>query len=201
MIPTIKTLFCLGLLLVSGFSMAEQTQANWQLKIDREGIQVYQQQQAGFKLKHSKGVMIVKAQAEQIYQLMQDLSLCSQWLYDCLSAMRHDDGLIHIVFNAPLWFKDRDVVFSSETQHLTASDQWLITTDSHPTKYPNSNYVRINKSQAIWLLTAINSHQVQISYELYVDPEIKLKAGVNKYNRDAIFQTLHELRKLLKGLN
>ncbi len=194
----LKTIFCLSLLCFSGLSVAQPAQPSWQLKIDRQGIQVFQQQQAGFKQKHSKGVMVVKAQSEQIMQLLQNLSLCSQWLYGCLSATRHDDGLIHIVIKGPLWFKDRDVVFAAERQHLKASDQWLITTANQPTMHPNSNYVRINAIQATWLLTSINSKKIQISYEFYIDPEIKLKAGVNKYNRDALFLTLKQLRKLLK---
>ncbi len=186
------------MLFCGGLSVAEPAQPSWQLKIDRVGIQVFQQQQAGFKQKHSKGVMVVKAQSEQVMQLLQDLSLCSQWLYGCLSATRHDDGLIHIVVKGPLWFKDRDVVFASETQYLKASDQWLITTDNQPKMHPNNNYVRINATVATWILTTINSKKIQISYEFYADPEIKFKSGVNKYNRDALFLTLKQLRKLLK---
>ncbi|VAW44085.1 hypothetical protein MNBD_GAMMA02-1150, partial [hydrothermal vent metagenome] len=198
MMLVLKTIFCLSLLFCGGLSVAEPAQPSWQLKIDRIGIQVFQQQQAGFKQKHSKGVMVVKAQSEQVMQLLQDLSLCSQWLYGCLSATRHDDGLIHIVVKGPLWFKDRDVVFASERRHLKASDQWLITTDNQPTMHPNSNYVRVNTIHATWILTTINSKKIQISYEFYVDPQIKLKSGVNKYNRDALFLTLRRLRKLLR---
>ena len=198
MLSLLKTTLVLSLLIGCCWPQMLKSETEWQLKIDLADIQIYQQQQAGFKLKHSKGVMVVKANAEQIMQLIQDLSLCSQWLYGCLSAQRFDDGLIHIVVKAPLWFKDRDVVFASESRHLAATDQWIISTVNQPFMHVNDNYERVNTTQATWILTPINSKQSRVSYEFYVDPKVKIKVGIDKYNRNAVFLTLRRLRQLLR---
>lgn len=201
----------LGLLIGMSWSQINKAEVNWQLKIDRKGIQVFQSQQTGYSQKHSKGIVTVKAQPEQLLQLIADLSICDQWLYGCLSAEALDDGLIHMVFKGPLWFKDRDVIMSTTTQKVptkdrfesekSQTDQWQVITQSHAAKHINKKYVRINHTEASWLITSVGKDQVQISYELYIDPEISLKRGVNKYNRDAMFLTLRNLRNLLDNQN
>ena len=130
--------------------------------------------------------------------LIEDLSRCHQWLYGCKAAEPFNDGLIHMVFKGPLWFKDRDVVMSTKTEHIAENKQWLVTTQSHANKHPNDQYVRINQTQASWLITDIGNDQIEVIYELYIDPEISLKSGVTKYNRDAMYLSLRKIRKLIE---
>ncbi len=192
-----------GLNCLIGMSWSEiiNAKVNWQKKIDREGIQVFQHQQKGFRQKHNKGVITIKTRPERLTALMEDLSLCKQWLYGCITAKQFNDGLIHMVFKGPLWFKDRDVVMSTKTEYITEKKQWLVTTQSEANRHPNDYYVRINQTQASWLITEVSNTQIQVTYELYIDPEISLKSGVNKYNRDAMYLSLNKIRKLLEAQN
>ncbi|TDR20751.1 hypothetical protein C8D91_1729 [Marinicella litoralis] len=182
-----------GCILLSNALLAE----NWQLKIDDEGIQVFQQQKHDqYHLLHTKGEFQVTAQPATVFALLRDLTVCQQWIYGCLEAKRENEW-VHMVFKGPLWFSDRDVVFDIEVTFLSEQQQWLIQLTGQPQFKPNDDYVRIDDFNASWLLTPIDQNQLLVTYELYMDPGIKLKSGVNKYNRDVTFRTLKNMREML----
>lgn len=187
---------CCLLLVLAGLA-APAGESGWELKIKRNDIQVYQQQQAGFKQKHSQGVMTVDSKLASVFALLADLDACQDWMFACLEASRHSDDYIHMVFDGPMWYKKRDMVIKTEVQ-LLHSKQWLITTSSHPAVKPDTPHVRVKHTTASWLLTAVDASRTQIIYNLYLDPEVKLKAAVNKYLRDSVYLTLKNMRQQLQ---
>ncbi len=197
MMTVFKTMWGLVLLLVLNNAQGLGANHDWQLKLHRDGIQVYQQQRAGFKFMHTKGTMTVRATAAEALAVLQDVALCSKWVQNCVAANRLDGSLVHIVLKAPLWLKDRDLVVSTESNYLAVSKQWQLSTDNRPGQHKNDDFVRINHTQSTWLITAVDQDHVHLSYELYADPELLFKTGVNKFKRDAMFQTMRSLRKLL----
>ncbi len=173
-------------------------EADWALKIKRNDIRVYQQQQAGFKQKHSQGVMTVDSRLAAVFALLADLDACQEWMFACLQAGRHGGDYIHMVFDGPMWFKSRDMVIQTDIQ-LLDSKQWLITTSSHPQQKPVTAHVRVRHTTASWLLTAVDGgRKTQIIYTLYLDPEVKLRTAVNKYLRDSVYLTLKKMRQQLQ---
>ncbi len=185
-----------GLLLIM-VCLATQVRADdWDLKIKRQDIHVYQQQQAGYKQKHSKGVMTVNSKLASVFALLVDLDACARWMFACLEASRHDPDYIHMVFDGPMWFKTRDMVIKTDIQ-LLPGNQWLVTITSHPDLKPGQSHVRIRQTSASWLLTAVDAGRTQIIYTLYMDPEVKLRTAVNKYLRDSVYLTLKNMRQQL----
>lgn len=175
----------------------------WQEKINRQGIQVFQQHlHPKFKHMHTKGVLKVRAKPEAVVALMQDFKVCQQWVFGCLAAEflpnhKGSGRFVHMMFKGPLWLKDRDVVVQVEVEHLE-NNQWQISIKNKPELYPNKKYVRIQQTEATWLLTPLDKGRLEVSYSVYLDPKINFKAGVNKYNRDAVFSTLQNMRRMLR---
>ena len=193
----IRVAYFLLLVLISPGSLQA---ADWLLKTDQQGIQVYQQHRhPQFRQWHTLGQVRVAASAEAVLALLRKVEACSEWLYGCLSGEHTADGLVHMVFAGPLWFKDRDVVFSTERMYVPQTGQWLIEAHNQADKHPvkDRRVRRILNFSASWVITPVTEHSTHVSYELYMDPGLAVKAGVNKYNRDATFLTLQALRERL----
>ncbi len=186
-----------GLLVICSLGVQARG-AEWALKIKRNDIQVYQQQQAGFKQKHSQGVVTVDNHLAAVFALLADLDACSEWMFACLKARKHGDDFIHMVFDGPMWFKTRDMVIKTEIAWLRDTKQWLITITNHPHLNPGTEHVRVKHTAASWLLTVVDGSKTQIIYTLYLDPEVKLKTAVNKYLRDSVYLTLKNMRTQLQ---
>lgn len=187
----------IGLLLWPGMLPAD----DWKLRVDETGIQVYQQHRhPQFRQWHTLGLVRLNVSPAAVMALLRDLSACSQWLYGCLSAQELPGDLLRMVFEGPLWFKDRDVVFRTEWVYLPVTRQWLIQVinqaDQHPSK--NRRVERLHSFSASWLLTEVSAEVTHVSYELYMDPGLAVRAGVNRYNRDAVYLTIAAMRELLK---
>ena len=188
----------LGFLLAVLFSWPTSA-SQWQEKINREGILIEQQHRhEKFRQMHTRGKMTIKAKPAAVLALLQDLPAYQQWLYGCQSAQRLSNGMVHMVFDGPLWFKDRDVVFQSESQQDPSTGVWKIAVTHQRHSVSESKAVRIQQAAANWILQPTADGQLHITYELYMDPEISLKSGVNKYNRDAMFRSLKALRELVQ---
>ncbi len=185
-----------GMLFLSSVIHAEN---QWRKKIDRKGIKVYQQHMhPKYKQWHTKGVMTVEGSSVSALALLKDLSLCSQWVHGCVSAERTSQGLVHMVFKGPLWFKDRDVVFSAVTEEHGDSGFWQVSISNQPHQLPAHKHLRVQNMEASWQIIPINDQQTHIIYQFYMDPEIGFKSGVNKYNRDAMYLTLKHMRRMLQ---
>ncbi len=185
-----------GVLFVSSLTHAEN---QWRKKIDRKGIKVYQQHQhPKYKQWHTKGVMTVQGSAASVLALLRDLSVCSQWVHGCISAERTHQELIHMVFKGPLWFRDRDVVFSAAAEEQADTGSWQILITNRPHQLPAHDHLRVQNMEASWQIIPVNDQQIDIIYQYYMDPEIGFKSGVNKYNRDAMYLTLKQMRLMLQ---
>ncbi|WP_223787129.1 hypothetical protein [Marinicella meishanensis] len=174
----------------------------WQKKIDQDDIRIWQRHQhPQFKQWHTRGVVLVPGDREVVLDLLRQTEHFPSWVHGCEAAENLAGGLIHMVFEGPLWFKDRDVVFSHRTTELTAPPGWLIEVVNQPHQHPGKQQLRMQNMAASWQLRQISPDQVQVVYELYMDPEIGFKSGVNKYNRDAMFLTLKQMRERLTDPN
>lgn len=193
--------FLLLMLCLSGLLLQPAgAESGWQKKIDQHEVQIFQRHlHPKYKQKHTKGLVTVNAQPSAILALLKDTEACPQWVYACLKGKRLADGLILMAFDAPLWFKDRDLVIGSTLSVDDQTGMWTLQLHNHPNKYIDHDYVRIKNFSASWLLKPVNNHQTQIIYEVFMDPEISPKAGVDKYNRDAMLKTLVNLKVFLES--
>ncbi len=171
----------------------------WRKKIDRNGIKVYQQHlHPKYHQWHTRGVMTIDGTPASVLALLQDLSVCAEWVYGCLSAERTTHDLVHMVFKGPLWYKDRDVVFSTDAQQQPDSGFWLVTISNQAHRLPGHDHRRVQHLEAFWQIMPVNDQQTTITYQLYLDPDIGFKSGVNKYNRDAMYLTLKHMRSMMQ---
>lgn len=170
----------------------------WQLVADKKGITIYQLQQPGFPYKHTKGVITVNAKPAMIFALLNDFTVCDQWIYGCLEGRRQANDDIYLVFKGPPFFKNREVVLHSRVAYLAETGQWLIAVENKPQPKVNDNHVMVRSLQAEWLLTAKSTHETTIEHTFYIDPNVSVKLGANRYNSRAIYRTLLQMPKMLE---
>ena len=134
-----------GLIILLFLASSSDANETWRLKIDQADIQIYQQHRhPKYRQWHTKGVMTVDQSADQVLTLLRDLSVCAEWVYGCLSANRIDEQLVRMVFEGPLWYKDRDVVFKTDLLETVAPRSWLVRLSNQPHLYPEKKLQRIN---------------------------------------------------------
>ncbi len=175
-----------------------QAADDWQLVTDKYGVQVYQKQEHGLPFKHTRGVLTVQAKPAMVFALLNDFAACSQWIFGCLEGRRQEDNSIYLVFKGPPFFNNREVVLSSNVQYLKATGQWLIVIENIPNQAVNDDHVEIRTMQAQWLLTPQSANELTIDYSFYIDPNVSVKLGANRYNSRAIYRTLLQMKTMLQ---
>lgn len=63
---------------------------DWQLKRDRQGIQVYLSKVAGSKFRAIRSVMEVESRTNSLVALVMDLPNCHDWAAMCKEARTHE---------------------------------------------------------------------------------------------------------------
>lgn len=183
-------------LMLSSFQLIADE--GWQLITEKEGVSIYQKQMAGYPFKHTKGVVTVKANVAMVFALMNDLAACKQWVFGCLEGKRLDDDSIYLVFKGPPLFNDREMILVSKVAYLKNTEQWLITVENVKHDPLNENHVMVRSMQAEWIITTQPNNELTIEHTFYIDPNVSVKWGANRYNGRAIFQTLLKMPKMLQ---
>ncbi len=171
---------------------------DWELVTDKNRVKVYQQQQPGLPFKHTKGVITIQAKAAMVFALLNDFAVCDQWVYGCLEGQRQADDSIYLVFKGPPFFNNREVVLKSQVNFLDATGQWLIAVENVPNQNINPDHVEVKSMRAEWLLTPRSDQEITIEHSFYIDPNVSVKVGANRYNSRAIYRTLKQMRKMLQ---
>ena len=86
--------------------------SDWELRKDKNGIQVYTREVEGSNLDEFKGVGTVNASVESIVQILQDADNMKDWLPDCkeseLLKLEQKDQYHYTITTAPWPVKNRD---------------------------------------------------------------------------------------------
>jgi ribosome-associated toxin RatA of RatAB toxin-antitoxin module len=149
-------------------------QEEWELKKDKNGIQVYTKGSENVTIKSFRGVTVLDASAEQILAVIQDLENYPRWLDRCeygeiLEKVSSETYYIHTKMAMPFPVKNRDVVQFIEV--IKSENNILIYIKSTPNFIKEEeDYVRIPFSDGKWSLTPTDSGATKVEIISTSDP-------------------------------
>lgn len=201
--PTTQVLSILMLVILL-FSSSTLSAANdWRLEKDEENIKVYLRDTAGSAVKSFMGKTRVKTSLSALLSVLNDSINYPRWLFNTRSAKtisRKGDDLLtnYVVTNMPWPVADRDAVIVSKRTQNPSNKRVEIKLSNNPTQVPKvKGKVRIENLKGRWLFTPINKNEVDIVYEMSIDPGGNIpKWVVNSMTVDLPFNTLKNLKRI-----
>lgn len=177
--------------------------ADWELKKDKDGIQVFTREVADSKYREFKGIVVINSTLASVLGVLDHTESCPNWLHLCIEGkLIEQTGLNRrIVYQAtdlPFPAASRDSVFEARTTYDATSNQVRIHLQSAPAKHPLTDHVRIIKSAGSYTLEQLGDNQVRVIWRQHIDPAGRLPAFiVNALVTDIPFESLSNLRKLV----
>lgn len=178
-------------------------ETDWKLVKDKDNVLIYSHQKPNYKLKHFKAQISIKKDMDTILNALQDTEVCPEWVFNCISNKMVDmqdfrKRIYHTIVHTPLWFKNRDFYIQSSVVYDPEEKEFTISFISKPKHAKETKgRVRIKEVEMFWRLKYLADEVTLVTYQLYIDPRLPIKAINNKMIRKSIFQTLLGLTKVV----
>lgn len=179
-------------------------QADWELRKEKEGIKVYTRDVDDSDFSAYRGITTLGQPLSVIVAAIRDISSYPDWMPNASSTrILEEEGDTSIIYylttDAPWPVKDRDgvyqVVFRREGKRKVR-----IELQDRPDFLPRKeDYVRIPRTTGFWLLTSLAGEQVEVVYQISVDPGGSVPAWLaNPMSVSQPFNTLRALSKRIQ---
>lgn len=207
-IQSTATLLVASLWLVPTVSFAQQQGVSytWELKRDKDNIQIYTSPVAGSKYKAVRAVTTAPTQVSSAVALVLDFDACPEWAELCeksemLEALSPTKSYVYTLNNLPFPVKDRDVValvewtVNPDTGRVTMTS---VATDSQ--LVPTGKSIRLKKAFAQWHFEQLDAQTIQVESFAHIDPNGVTPAWVtNMLLVDSPYETLKKMTTLLES--
>lgn len=206
-------LSCLLILLSIGISSPvyatnstseQQPTFEWELKRDKDDIQIFTRKIAGSKFKQVKGIMTIPSRLSSLVALVKDNEACPEWAEMCKVSKIHEQKsdtnmLIYVLNDIPWPVTDRDVLaqvnWSQNSDSLAVKMTSIATSGILP---ENKSIVRLVDATSSWEFIPKDNGMIQIINQAHIDPNGPTPAWVtNMMLIDAPFKTMQNMRKVI----
>lgn len=201
---TAKRLFLTGCLLVF-ITACSNAQTDWELKTDKEGIQVFMKKMDNSPLKAVKTVCTIKTSLTTLTNVLLDINSSADWVYatkkiSLLKQVSPSELIYYSEINIPWPVTNRDfIVLLSVTQDQKTKAVSVLGYNKPDYLPAYKNIVRIRRSYSRWLITPLPNGVVKIEYILEVDPGGTVPAWlINLFAGKGPFETFKKLREQVK---
>jgi hypothetical protein len=180
-----------------------QSQPNWELQKEGDGIKVYTAGSESSKFKQFKVEADVAASAQQIPHAVTDLENNYKWFEsvkkgEMIELFSKDEYIFKQVVKVPFPFKDREVVQYCTVRELEDGVIRIDLKHKNDAIPEDGDYVRMPYAVGYWILTP-NGTTTQIEYSFLADPGGNIPAWLaNQFIVDNPFKTIKALREYLK---
>jgi len=178
---------------------------DWKLEKNENNIQVYLRNTPGSAVKSFMGKTRIKSNVSTLVSVLSDTASYPRWLFNSKSAkiiekQSEDIQTHYLVTKMPWPVTERDSVILSKRTQNPSNKRVEITLNSKPAQVPLvEGKVRIKNLKGRWVFTPINNNEVDVMYEMSVDPGGNIpKWVVNAMTVDLPYYTLKNLSKISK---
>ena len=191
-----STLLSLTILFASTTAIAEPS---WQIKKDKDGIQVFTREIKDSKLDEFKGITTINTSVASVVAVLKDVATFSNWMPDTKTSkiLEQDETkqAHYIVSDMPWPVTDRDGVYQFTFEALNNGTAVNINVEAKPEYLPNEKgIIRIPEAKGFWKIKSIDKG-VEVQYQMHANPGGALPAWmVNSAVVDSPFNTLKNLR-------
>jgi hypothetical protein len=180
--------------------------SDWNLKIQKDGIEVSTRPVKGSDLDEFMGTADIDASIDVVYAVIKDVPAATQWMADCKEnrEIRKIDEYTSVQFNVtktpwPVWDREALVIAKEKKDEKTGK----ITFDFHETNDPpvpvGKGNVRMPEISGQWVLIPINRDRTKVIYTAKSNPGGSIpKAIANLKSKEIPYNTLLGLRMMVK---
>jgi ribosome-associated toxin RatA of RatAB toxin-antitoxin module len=183
-------------------SLGEGDTTGWNLRKDKNGIQVYTRDRQGKGILEYKALTIIETDLEKLVGIIHDVDNYPSWTANCSTAevykVLSDSSRIEYMTTPVPWpLSDRDVVMEFVVMKHTDTYFHAYLT-SKPDAIPEKKkYLRMKNSEGFWIFNKIDDHKVEIIHQFYGDPEGNIPMWIiNMFIVSGPYKTLKNLRDL-----
>ncbi len=180
-------------------STTAQADPSWRAEKRRDGIEVYSRASPISDFREFQGQVEMQATIDDVLDVINDPSLCPQWLQYCVGASNLPSStpnvtVLHNYNDAPWPVKDRDAIIWNVHKRQSAT-KYRIDFEARPDLLPEEEgYIRVPSIKGHWILTQRDEDTVHILYQVLADPGGQMPAWAA--NIGAVEQPYESLRKL-----
>ena len=176
----------------------------WELQRDRDGIQVYTRAVENSKFKAVKSVMTMDSSLTELAALVRDAQACPEWADLCKEArvieeVSDTEMYVYTYNDLPWPVSDRDAVahvtWTQDPQTLAVEMSAIVVADKLPKE---RGAVRLTYGVTGWTFTPTESGQIAIESRAHVDPAGATPAWLtNRLLVDSPFTTMQSMRDVI----
>lgn len=179
---------------------------SWDFIKEKEGIKLYTRQEAGKTNKAFRGVTVINAPAEKIFDLLDDINNTDWWdknltLVNVLHYEKHKAARYYVVYDLPWPLIDRDLCVDVTVTYGKANAESRISVVSVNGVVPEkNNMVRIKDYRETWIVKSAGEGMANVVFEGIIDPAGKIPDWIsNMLIVDSPFKSITGLRDRVVG--
>jgi hypothetical protein len=184
-------------------SLALATDGKWELRKDKDGIQVYSRPVEGWSIHEVRAVTRIPARLSSIVAVIDDVPSLPHLvtIVDHAELFHRDsptDYQVYTTIKMPWPVSDRDALNHREIKQDATTHAVTITDTAMAEGKPvEKGKVRIVKSTQVWTLTPGTDGTVEVQTQMLSDPNGPIPSGIiNAMSVGTPYETLEHLRKL-----
>lgn len=179
MFHSYKTGFLFVFLMVQsvfGYHLYAQDNGVWELQKEENGIKIYTRNVSGSPVKEVKAFLQLNASLSSVVAVIRDFENYPLWIYKCahaklLKSVGDSDMYYYHITDTPWPVEDRDMVSRVVITQNDKSLELKINSTGIPDYLPKRDgFLRLPKSNTLWILTPIGPNLIQAQYILSIDP-------------------------------
>ena len=181
------------------------SQKDWQLKAEKEGINIFTKTAPDSKFKAVRVICVLPATLSQVVAVLLDVNTGAQWLYSTKSSVllkqvSPSELYYYSEVNVPWPVSNRDFI-----AHLKATqDQRTKVVTVYGPTVPDyipvkKDIVRVAKSDGKWVLVPLDPGHVKVEYTIQVDPGGSIPAWlINLFATKGPYESFKKLKLQLQ---
>jgi hypothetical protein len=167
-------LICLWMLLLPCLATANSS-AEWSLRKQAKGIDVYTRPVPGSDVQEFRGEAIVDARIDAVLALLRDASRFKEWFPNTSeSQLLSREGPVsyqYSVMNTPWPVSDRDNVFRTVLMRDETSGRIDISVEAAPDAHPEKpDRHRVQRARGSWRLEPDGPTRTRVTFTMHLEP-------------------------------
>ncbi|NND81999.1 MAG: hypothetical protein HKN50_06175 [Gammaproteobacteria bacterium] len=182
------------------------TDYSWELKRDKDGIQIFTSVVPDSPYKAVKAVTTANASVRSAVALVMDFGACSKWAEYCKKSyvLEQQDPFTAYVYTL------NDLPFPVKNRHVTAVVHWFVADAGRQVQMishavtdraiPDINAIRLQQATAEWRFVEETNGILRIESYAHIDPNGVTPAWLtNMLLVDSPFKTLEKMRAIIES--
>jgi hypothetical protein len=194
-----------GLVMLASLMAGPVSGQPWELARDREGIRVYTRQEPGKELRSFRGMIDMKAPAEKIFSVVEDVNHHEWWdaslsEIKVLEYKKNQMARYYLVYDCPWPVSDRDICVNVTVTCDTVRRVYTVAAVAEPWMLPPADgRVRIRQYRQSWRIEATGDQTSHVVLEGYADPAGSIPAWLsNLVIADTPYNVINHVRRIVE---